>query len=153
MSESLLTVLKLCFLALLYLFLARVVRVVVLEMRDPAPVLEPVAPPESAGDGKRAARGGYELRVLEPKSRKGELYPVSSELTIGRAGGCAIVVPDDTFVSQVHARLSERDGGLWIEDVGSTNGTFVNGERIETPVKLRKGDRVQMGATVLEAER
>ncbi len=42
---------------------------------------------------------------------------------------------------------------LWIEDVGSTNGTYVNGERIAQPVKLVKGDRVQLGETVLEAER
>ena len=59
----------------------------------------------------------------------------------------------DTFVSQVHARVYDRDGTLWIEDVGSTNGTYVNGERIAQPVKLGKGDRVQLGETVLEAER
>ena len=54
-------------------------------------------------------------------------------------------------MSQVHARVFDRDGTLWIEDLGSTNGTFVNGERSNERVKLRKGDRVQVGETVLEA--
>jgi pSer/pThr/pTyr-binding forkhead associated (FHA) protein len=59
----------------------------------------------------------------------------------------------DTFVSQVHARVSERDGTLWVEDVGSTNGTFVNEKRIDNPVKLKRGDLVRVGETVLQAER
>ena len=56
-------------------------------------------------------------------------------------------------MSQVHARAFDRDGTLWVEDAGSTNGTLVNGKRITEPVKLRKGDRVQVGETVLEAQR
>jgi pSer/pThr/pTyr-binding forkhead associated (FHA) protein len=74
-------------------------------------------------------------------------------VTIGRGGGCAVPLTFDTFVSQVHARAFDREGTLWVEDAGSTNGTLVNSKRISQPMKLRKGDRVQVGETVLEARR
>jgi len=61
-----------------------------------------------------------------------------------------VVLADDTFVSQVHARVFERDGRTWVEDLGSRNGTFVNGKRIDAPTRLRRGDQVQFGQTVAE---
>ncbi|MCZ7527901.1 MAG: FHA domain-containing protein [Acidimicrobiia bacterium] len=152
MSESLLTVLKICFLALLFLFLLRVVRVVTLELRA-APVTVP-APPEPSAEGRRrSTRRGPRLRLLEPPSRRDEVHTIGDELTVGRAGGCALVLADDTYVSQVHARLFSRDGHTWVEDLGSTNGTLVNGQRIESPTRLRRGDRVQFGQTVGEVVR
>ncbi len=151
MSEGLLTVLKLCFLALLYLFLLRVVRVVVLEMRTPAAAPVAVAAPPARPT--RASRARLRLRVLEPPERKGEVYDLGDELTVGRASGCSIVLADDTFVSQVHARLSAHDGDVFVEDLGSRNGTFVNGEPATTAMRLRRGDRVQFGQTVAEVVR
>jgi pSer/pThr/pTyr-binding forkhead associated (FHA) protein len=59
----------------------------------------------------------------------------------------------DTFVSQVHARAFERDGALWVEDLGSRNGTYVNGTPVHEPTRIEKGARVQVGETVLEVER
>ena len=59
----------------------------------------------------------------------------------------------DTFVSQLHARLYRRDGRMWVEDLGSTNGTYVNSKRLTSPLSLRRGDRVQVGRTVLELTR
>lgn len=154
MSESLLTVLKFCFLALLYLFLARVVRIVALELRATKPLVElPVGKSTSGETSRRDARGSYTLCVIEPDSRKGETYAIVGELTVGRAGGCAIVLPDDTFISQVHARVFLRDGRVWVEDLGSTNGTFLNRERLTTPTRLRRGDRVQFGQTLMEVTR
>jgi predicted component of type VI protein secretion system len=73
--------------------------------------------------------------------------------TIGRGGGCTISLPGDTFVSQVHARVVERDGQLFIEDLGSTNGTFLNGKQVAKTARVRKGDQMQIGSTVLRAER
>ena len=64
-----------------------------------------------------------------------------------------MALPDDTFASNVHARIFERDGHAWVEDLGSTNGTYVNGEQIEEARRLRKHDRVQTGSTVLEVAR
>ncbi len=155
MSDSILTVLKFCLLALLYLFLARVVLVVARELRGSAstaePVPAPVAAPASPGRGSK--RREWRLVVVAPETELGRSYPIEGDATIGRGGGCAVPLTFDTFVSQVHARAFDRDGTLWIEDAGSTNGTLVNGKLITEPIKLRKGDRVQVGDTVLQAQR
>jgi len=89
----------------------------------------------------------------EPAGARGTAYPVGGELTIGRGGGCGIALPADTFVSTVHARAYAVDDDLWIEDLGSTNGTLVNDERLQQPARLQRGDRVTVGSTVLEATR
>ena len=153
MPESVLTILKFCFLALLYLFLYRVVRVVMAEMRAPAPAPPQPAPPV-AKNVERAprGRGSAHLRILEPAARRGETYTVQDELTVGRGGGCGVVL-DDTFVSQVHARVFRRDGVVYVEDLGSRNGTLLNGEPLTNAAPLRRGDHVQFGQTVAEAVR
>jgi hypothetical protein len=145
--EAALTVLKFGLLALVYLFLARIVRVVVLEMRTPAAV------PSTAGEARRAKRPGAHLKILEPADQRGSSYPLGDELTVGRGGGCGVVLTDDTFVSTVHARLFRRGDDLFVEDLGSRNGTFVNGEQLQAPKRLRRGDRVQFGQTVAEVTR
>jgi pSer/pThr/pTyr-binding forkhead associated (FHA) protein len=158
--EAVLTILKFCFLALLYLFLFRVVRVVVKEMRAPAPVPEqPAAPPSAAPvPASRPAkpakgRGPGHLRILEPAARQGESFALTDELTVGRGGGCSIVLADDSFVSTVHARVFRRDGTVYVEDLGSRNGTLLNGEPVVHAAQLRRGDHVQFGQTVAEAIR
>ena len=156
MSEGLLTVLKFCFLALLYLFLFRVVRIVRLELKPAkvsvpaAPVVAPVAtaPPSSKKAPK--VRGGSQLHLLDPPARAGEIYPLADEVTVGRAPGCGVVLEEDTFVSQVHARLFRRGRETYVEDLGSTNGTLVNGQRISEVTRLQRGDQVQFGNTVAE---
>ena len=62
--------------------------------------------------------------MVEPAARRGEEFPLGEEVTVGRAGGCGVPIPDDTFVSQLHARVFRRDGDLFVEDLGSTNGTY-----------------------------
>jgi hypothetical protein len=159
--ESVLTILKFCFLALLYLFLFRVVRVVVKEMRAPAPApQQATGPPSSAAPVSAArpakpakGRGPGHLRIVEPPSRQGESYPLIDEITVGRGGGCGIVLADDSFVSTVHARLFRRDGTVYVEDLGSRNGTLLNGEPLTNAAQLRRGDQVQFGQTVAEAVR
>jgi pSer/pThr/pTyr-binding forkhead associated (FHA) protein len=156
MSDAVLTVLKFCLLALVYLFLVRVVWTVARELRGtPAPTPAPL-PPQPAPATPAPPRGRkrqWRLVVVQPDAERGQSFAVEGDSTIGRGGGCAVPLTFDTFVSQVHARASDRNGELWVEDVGSTNGTYVNGERIDKPTKLRKGDRVQVGETVLEAGR
>jgi pSer/pThr/pTyr-binding forkhead associated (FHA) protein len=90
--------------------------------------------------------------VLEPKVRKGSAYPIGSELTVGRGAQCNVGVPDDTFASQLHARVQLRNGAMWLEDLGSTNGTHLNGAKLTMPVQLAIGDRVQIGSTIFEAQ-
>lgn len=92
----------------------------------------------------------YQLEVLEPERAAGRRYSLGRESTVGRGAGCAISLADDSYVSAVHARLEQRDGALWVEDLGSTNGTWVAGRRISAPVELHPGDCLQIGRTVLE---
>jgi len=147
--EAILTILKFCFLGLLYLFLARVVRAVELELAWGRP----------AGGGLRAKLGGagrrreqsgrpYRLKMVEPATA--QLFPLGEEVTIGRAPGCSVPLADDTYVSQLHARIYIREGQPFVEDLGSTNGTFLNRSRLTQTMPLRRGDRVQVGQTVLE---
>lgn len=158
MPETLLTVLKLFFLALLYLFFFRVLRAVWAELAAP-PRAVAAAPAATSGRREAAratASGGtgrgaaLRLKVLEPPEARGRNYELGDELTVGRASGCQIALPDDTYASQLHARIFRRDGGVFIEDLGSTNGTFLNRKKVSAPVELRRGDRLQIGKTVLE---
>ena len=159
MPDTLLTILKLCFLALLYLFFLRVLRAVWAEMSPRATAPAPAAPAASPARGWAGAKGGGgnakaaggRLRVIEPTETKGQTYDLGEELTVGRAGGCQITL-DDTYVSQLHARVFRRDGQLFVEDLGSTNGTFLNRKKVTAPIAIRKGDRLQIGKTVMELQ-
>ena len=97
--------------------------------------------------------GPEKLVVLSPDGMKGMEFPLGNEVTVGRAGGCAVMLPEDSFVSQLHARLFRRDGSLFVEDLGSTNGTFLNGKKVGAPVSVRKGDKVQFGRTTVEVRK
>jgi pSer/pThr/pTyr-binding forkhead associated (FHA) protein len=68
---------------------------------------------------------------------------------VGRAAGCQITLDDD-YASQLHARIFRRDGTLYIEDLGSTNGTYLNTRKVSAPMALKRGDRLKIGATVME---
>jgi pSer/pThr/pTyr-binding forkhead associated (FHA) protein len=150
--ENLLGLLKLCLLALLYLFFLRVLWAVWAEVRGPK------AAKAANGNGKAKparfrSRGGPATRLVvdKPAAQRGTTFDLGSEVTVGRAAGCHIALPDDTFVSQLHARVFERSGQVYVEDLGSTNGTYVNGHRVSAPTPMHKGDSLQVGSTVLEA--
>jgi pSer/pThr/pTyr-binding forkhead associated (FHA) protein len=162
--EHLLGLLKLCLLALVYLFFVRVLWAVWTEVRAVRPRAEPsqraAAAPEpaiaAAATGGRTRRGApgvpQRLVIDQPQTRRGARFDLDvPELTIGRATGCHVPLPDDTFASTLHARVFARDGSVYVEDLGSTNGTYVNGMRLAAPVVLRPGDQLQVGTTVMEA--
>ena len=100
-------------------------------------------------DGRPGNGQVMRLRVLEPTEGRGRVFDLGEEVTVGRAAGCGVAL-DDAFTSQMHARVFRRNGETWIEDLGSTNGTFVNAKKLATPVLLHPGDRLQVGRTVLE---
>jgi pSer/pThr/pTyr-binding forkhead associated (FHA) protein len=72
--------------------------------------------------------------------------------TIGRGIECELRI-EDTYASQQHARIFGRNGGWYVEDLGSTNGTFVNEQRLVAPAMLQPGDRVRIGTTTVELRR
>jgi len=164
MSDQLLDIFKYAFLALLYLFFARVLWAVWSEVRGPrqgrvvvtqAPV-RPGAPPVEAVAVARARKGRRgdvgRLVVMKPKERKGATFAIGTEITIGRAANCTIMIPDDTYVSQLHARIFRTADGAWVEDLGSTNGSYLNGARVTAAQQLGPGDRLQIGSTIMEAQ-
>jgi pSer/pThr/pTyr-binding forkhead associated (FHA) protein len=74
------------------------------------------------------------------------------ELVIGRSEKCQVKL-GDTYCSQVHARIYAKDGAWFVEDLGSTNGTFLNRMKVTAPSPLSAGDEVRVGKTVLEVRR
>jgi hypothetical protein len=158
MSDQLLNIFKLGLMGLVYLFLLRVVRAVWVEIAPPRPVAPDArrgrraaraAPAPAAPKARRTRGAPSELVAVEPPEKAGQRYPLGDELTVGRAAGCQIAV-EDTYVSQLHARVFTRDGQLFVEDLGSTNGTYLNRAKVSGPMVMQKGDRLQVGNTVLE---
>ena len=151
MPHALLHVLSYFFLGLLWLFFLYAVRMVFVEIkrsraeRAPVPVLPPVGTDQLVP---------LKLKVVDPPQRRGRVYDLGEEVTVGRSPGCAVPLEDDTFISSVHARVFHRAGEFWLEDLGSTNGTWLNEERLgDGPVRLQRGDRMKAGSTTLEVTR
>jgi len=148
MPALVLELLKYVFLIVLYIFLAGAVKAVYRELR-PAPARGSRGPaPAPRAPSKRSKRAPRKLSVVEGPL-KGKSYELGDELTVGRAEKCHIVV-DDTYISQVHARFFADGETFVVEDLGSTNGTYLNRRRITSPAELSRGDRVKIGKTVLE---
>jgi pSer/pThr/pTyr-binding forkhead associated (FHA) protein len=149
-----LTVLKVVFLALLYFFIYRAIRSVVVDLRPTGTAAAGRA--RSAPKAKAKAKGGSKaprtMVVLDERGSKVETIPLNGTLQVGRAEACQVRVPD-TYASSFHARIYNRDGSWYVEDLGSTNGTYLNQRRITSPAELRAGDRVRIGKTTLEFKR
>ena len=143
--EEALLVLKIAFLVLLYLFIWRIVRSAARDLS---------LPQESMILSPQQARSLGRLVVLaSPTLEEGaEVELDSSPLTVGRGETNDIPIPADEYASARHARFEPRRDGVWIEDVGSTNGTFVNGIRVTRQRRLAPGDVVRIGETDLRFE-
>lgn len=145
--ETALLVLKIAFLVLLYLFIWRIVRAVGRDLRLPQEsfVLRPEGNLARGGAGIQTGR----LLVLKsPALDEGdEIVLNSAPLTVGRGEQNDIELESDDFASARHARFEPRQDGVWIADMGSTNGTYVNGIQVERPRKLAGGDVVRVGQT------
>jgi pSer/pThr/pTyr-binding forkhead associated (FHA) protein len=152
MPDQLLNLLKLFLLLLLYLFFLRVLRAVWAEVSPPK-VVETPAKPKKAKSTRRATgsrkHGPLVLRLVAPAEVKGRSYPLTQEVTVGRAAGCQVTI-DDTYASQLHARVFLREGQVYVEDLGSTNGTYLNRRKVTGPMQVQRGDKLQIGNTVLE---
>ena len=149
--EEVLLALKLAFLVLLYLFIWQIVRTASRDIRAPqdSAVLAPQT--QAARQQATAAPTQGRLTVIHssalPIAR--EFRVNAAPLTFGRGGQNDVPLDGDEFVSAQHARFQARRDGAWVEDVGSTNGTFVNGERLTRPRLLQPGDTIKVGETEL----
>ena len=153
--DEVLLFLKIGFLVLLYLFIWRIVRSAARDLRLPQESF--VLAPSSGGAVAPAASGPLTGRLVVLKSPAvavGTDWALdSAQVTVGRSDQNDIQLNDDEFASARHARFEPRRDGVWLHDLGSTNGTFVNGTRIDRPRKLTPGDVVRVGETDLRYER
>jgi hypothetical protein len=132
--------LQLLVMVIAILFFARVLRVAMVEAR-------PVDYEKRSRRHRTLA-----LEFIEPSERSGQRLDVDGGLTIGRSGDCDVTL-QDTYLSSRHARVANDDGDLSIEDLGSTNGTYVNQELVKGRVRLERGDVVQVGGVLFEVVR
>jgi pSer/pThr/pTyr-binding forkhead associated (FHA) protein len=153
--DEALLVLKALFLVLLYLFIWRIVRSASKDVRLPQEsfILRP-------GEGYAAMLAQQPLQtgrlvvLKSPAIPEGTTYELdASALTIGRGGQNDVPIEEDEFASARHARFEPRRDGVWVQDRGSTNGTYVNGAQLDRPRRLAEGDVVRVGETDLRYER
>jgi pSer/pThr/pTyr-binding forkhead associated (FHA) protein len=153
MPTIVLDLLKYVFLAVLYIFMARSVRAVYRDMK-PAPAGAPAPRAKAAArpSSRRTKKAPTKASVVEGEEMKGKSFDLSDELLIGRGDKCNVKL-EDAYVSTVHARIFNRGDSLMVEDMGSTNGTYLNRQKVTSPTELFRGDRVKIGKTVLEMRR
>jgi pSer/pThr/pTyr-binding forkhead associated (FHA) protein len=152
MPPFVLTVLQIALLVLLYFFVWRAVRTVVIDLYGPRErrrdrKAEPKPRPARRGRGRPT-----KVVVVDERGGKVGTHRLSGTLQIGRAQSCQIRLTD-TYISQLHAKISERNGSWVVEDLGSTNGTYLNQRKVTVPTELSPGDRIRVGKTVLEVRR
>lgn len=148
--------LKFGFLIVLYLFLLWVARSALRDMRSTGHYVEPVADAPPPGVRPRRERTGPDLRAgVEPRleviaamgHEPGTVFPLANGgATMGRSASSDIEV-DDPFASSAHARIFPRGDFMFIEDMGSTNGTFLNGRQLRRAEQLKVADKIRIGDT------
>lgn len=159
MSELVVLGLKLGFLAALWLFILFVANVVRTDLlgRKLSPAELAAAGALATGDpvpklSKRAERKLPKSLKVTHGPQAGLTLPLGQPILIGRASDCQLLLDDD-YVSTRHARISLGPAGYQLEDLGSTNGSFVNNQRISTPTPIGPSDTVRIGRTLIVLEK
>jgi hypothetical protein len=149
MTPFALSALKYGLFALLFLFVWRSMRWAVRGL-----TVEPVPSGRRSrkGGGVAARPVGPTAVIVRPPEGKARTVKLAASMTIGRAPECELLI-DDTYASSQHARLFGKNGSWYLEDLGSTNGTFVNDQRLAAPAMVQQGDKIRIGTTVLELRR
>lgn len=149
-NETLL-ILKIAFLVLLYGFILLVVRTATKDLGAPQESIV-LGAAEAAALRARYAKPVRFLVLEGPGLPPGSTIEVSAPTVAGRDAESDIRLDGDEFASARHARIDPRADGVWIEDLGSTNGTFINGAKVETAQLLRAGDTLRIGQTELRLD-
>ena len=162
MSDLVVLGLKLGYLALLWLFIgfvANVIRTDLFGRKVPAVELAQAtvaATPAPSGRAqhmpRKVSRRLPSLLKVTNGAQAGVTVPLGSGILIGRSGDCQLILDDD-YASTRHARLTLTSAGYQVEDLGSTNGTFVNNQRVTTPTPFGLEDTLRIGRTLMSVER
>jgi hypothetical protein len=152
-TDETLLILKIAFLVLLYGFIVLVVRTATKDIGSaPQESIVLGATEAAALRAELGVRPGRFLVVRSPELEPGSTIEVPAATNVGREASSGIRLERDEFVSARHARIEPRTDGVWIADLGSTNGTFVNGARVTSERALRPGDVVRIGETELRLQ-
>ncbi|MGD2060808.1 MAG: FHA domain-containing protein [Acidimicrobiia bacterium] len=134
MPDIILALLRIIFLGLIYLFVWQVARAI----------------GSHAGISiRRKRKEGSRVLFVRSESQQGQEFEVKDVIVMGRSEETDVVL-DDPYASEFHLRLVAQENGLMLHDLGSTNGTYVNGRRVSAPTELKRGDTIQVGKTVME---
>lgn len=134
MPDIILALLRIIFLGLIYLFVWQVARAI----------------GSHAGISvKRRRKEGSRVLFVRSESQQGQEFGVKDVIVMGRSDETDVVL-DDPYASEFHLRLVAQESGMMLHDLGSTNGTYVNGRRVSAPTELKRGDTIQVGKTVME---
>jgi pSer/pThr/pTyr-binding forkhead associated (FHA) protein len=134
MPDLILALLRIIFLGLVYLFVWQIARAIGSHLGISV---------------RRQRRQGSRVLILKSETSAGQEVEVTSVTVMGRSSEADVVLTDP-YASDFHMRLVAQDNGIMLHDLGSTNGTYVNGRRVTAPTQLRRGDNIQVGKTVME---
>jgi len=150
MAEIVLQAFRFGFLLLLWLFIFAAFRVVRADLFGGRVGRVASVPPRAAAAGrKRGTRGPRHLVVTAGPLTGTRITLGEQAILIGRADDSTLVLTDD-FASSRHARLTNRSGQWYVEDLGSTNGTYLDQQRVQGPLLISPGQPIRIGQTVLE---
>lgn len=134
MPDVILALLRIIFLGLVYLFVWQVARAIGSHLGISV---------------RRKRKEGSRVLFVRSESQQGQEFEVSDVVVMGRSDETDFVI-DDPYASEFHLRLVSQENGMMLHDLGSTNGTYVNGRRVSAPSELKRGDTIQVGKTVME---
>jgi pSer/pThr/pTyr-binding forkhead associated (FHA) protein len=162
MNELTLTLIRVAFLAVLWLFVIAAIGVVRTDLsgnssgRSRAARRQATAPrpmPRPSSKPQRSRRGQLHTLVVTGGALKGTTIDLSEQqITLGRANDATLVLNDD-YASSRHARIFPQDGQWIVEDLGSTNGTYLDRQKVTRPTPVPAGVPIRIGKTVLELRR
>ncbi len=152
MPIEFLTLLKFLLLLLLYLFLARTVHAVITDIHGPRRKRMSRRPNTAASSDNRRTRKHPKEIVVHPPHGSPRVITLNGRIVLGRADHADVVV-DDVYISDEHAEVLADGGGWAVRDLGSTNGTFLNGAKVNRPTALAAGDQLRIGKTRVEVRR
>ncbi|HET8739534.1 MAG TPA: FHA domain-containing protein [Acidimicrobiia bacterium] len=134
MPDIILALLRIIFLGLVYLFVWQVARAIGSHLGISV---------------RRKRKEGRRVVFVRSESQQGREFEVNDVVVLGRSDETDVVL-DDPYASEFHMRLVSQENGIMLHDLGSTNGTYVNGRRVSAPTELKRGDTIQVGKTVME---
>ena len=134
MPDVILAILRIIFLGLVYLFVWQVARAIGAHLGISV---------------RKRRREGNRILFVRSETQQGQETEITDVTVMGRSDESDLVLADP-YASEFHMRLVANESGMMLHDLGSTNGTYVNGRRITAPTELRRGDNIQVGKTVME---